>query len=44
MTLADETETSYTLKFTFKNRFQHGVAMYSPQLIQYFQIKELTDP
>ena len=40
MTLADETETRYTLKLTFKNRFQQVVIMYSPQLIQYFQMNE----
>ena len=44
MTLADETETRYTLKLTFKNRFQHVVTMYPPQLIQYFQIKEKSIP
>ena len=40
MTLADETETKYTSKFTLKNRFQDVVTMYSPQLIQYLKIKE----
>ena len=30
MTLADEAETKYTLKLTFKNRFQQVVKMYSP--------------
>ena len=44
MTLADETETRYTLKLTFKYRFQHVVTMYSLQLIQYFQIKEKSIP
>ena len=44
MTLADEAETKYTLKLTFKNRFQQVVKMYSPQLIQYFQIKEKSIP
>ena len=44
MTLADETETRYILKLTFKNRFQHVVTMYSPQLIQYFQRKEKSIP
>ena len=39
MTLADETETGYTLKLTFKNRFQQVVTIYSPHLSQYFQIK-----
>ena len=44
ITLADETKTRYTLKLTFKNRFQHVVTMYSPQLTQYFQIKEKSIP
>ena len=44
MASADETETGCTLKLTFKNRFQHVVTMYSPQLIQYFQIKEKSIP
>ena len=44
MTLPDETETRYILKLTFKNRFQRVVTMYSPQLIQYFQITEKTIP
>ena len=44
MTLADETETRYTSKLTFKNRFQQVLAMYSTQLIQYFQIKEKSAP
>ena len=44
MTLADETETRYTSKLTFKNRFQQVLAMYSTQLIQYFQIKEKSVP
>ena len=30
MTLADEIETRYTLKLTFKNRFQQVVTMYCP--------------
>ena len=36
MILADEIETKYTLKPTFKNQFQNAMTMYSPQLIQYF--------
>ena len=44
ITLVDETETSYTLKLTFKNRFQQVVTMYSPLLIQYFHIKEKSIP
>ena len=42
--LADKTKTRYTLKLTFKNRFQHVVTMYFPQTIQYFQIKEKSIP
>ena len=35
MILADEIETKYTLKPTFKNRFQNAMTRYYPQLIQY---------
>ena len=42
--LADETETRYTLKLTFKNRYQHVEKIYYPQFIPYFQIKEKSIP